>query len=559
MPRLRQVWLALPLGIAALTAGLAAATGNAAAQTLPDTSYRILRPVLDGDPNNPPRFRKPARAAGAGEPVPYAGYVPTFGNPPAAGAGDTGFISTGGPRKKRRPGAPAAKSTAASPGAAVAGAQAGPEPPDVAPPPGPATAPPPPGVTRAAATSTRIGGPPIPGGIPSDPFSVPHRRPPPEGDPYDPLGLRLGSFLVHSAVEVTTGDDTNPSRAPAGSAPSWFVSVAPELHARSQWSRHEVSADVLATYAWYQSAPTADRPNLDAKLNGRIDVTSHDRIDLQGRFLLSTDYPGSPNVPLDIARQPIYTDVGATAGFGHTFNRLDLSLKGAIDRFNYQPSLLSDGSLSSNDDRNYNQYAMQLRGSYEFNPGFKPFVALDLDERLHDLPYDRIGLQRDSRGYTPRVGAALDWGGSLRGEVSFGYTTRVYKDPTLADLRGILFDASLVWNATGLTTATLSAQSFVDESVLPGVSGVLRDSVTLQIDHAFRRWLIGTARLGDEIDEYQGSPRVDHRRLASLGLTYKLTRTLQIKGEVRHEWLNSNIPGQDYSADVFMVGMRAQN
>jgi hypothetical protein len=389
--------------------------------------------------------------------------------------------------------------------------------------------------------------------------TAPRRLPAPEDDPYAPLGLRLGGFMVHSAVEVRNGYDTNPNRSPTGSTPSWFAEIAPELHARSEWSRHEVSADLLASYSWFPATQLANRPNIDAKLNGRFDIGTHDRIDTQGRFLLTTDYPGSPNLPFDIARLPIYTDLGGTVGYGHTFNRFDVELKGSYDRFTYDPSLLTDGELSSNADRDYNRYGAQLRGSYDLNPGFKPFAQIDVDERIHDLPVDRNGFQRDSRGVTPAVGVAVDWGGSLKGEVTLGYTERTYKDPTFADLRGFLFDGSLVWKATGLTTVTLTGQSFVNESVLPGVSGVLTDNVTLQLDHAFRRWLIGTARLGDEIDEYQGSPRIDHRYLASLGLTYKLTRTLQIKGEVRREWLESNIPGQNYAADIFLLGMRAQN
>ena len=44
----------------------------------------------------------------------------------------------------------------------------------------------------------------------------------------------------------------------------------------------------------------------------------------------------------------------------------------------------------------------------------------------------------------------------LTGEISVGYIKRHYEDPTLLDLRGLIFDAALKWEATGLTTATLT-------------------------------------------------------------------------------------------------------
>ena len=45
---------------------------------------------------------------------------------------------------------------------------------------------------------------------------------------------------------------------------------------------------------------------------------------------------------------------------------------------------------------------------------------------------------------------------------------------------------------------------------------------------------------------------------SSGALTYKLNRMAQVKGEVRQEWLRSTVPGVDYAATVFLLGMRLQ-
>jgi hypothetical protein len=52
--------------------------------------------------------------------------------------------------------------------------------------------------------------------------------------------------------------------------------------------------------------------------------------------------------------------------------------------------------------------------------------------------------------------------------------------------------------------------------------------------------------------------RVDKRFSAGLGLTYKLNRSAQLKGEVRQDWLRSNVTGVDYTASVFLLGLRLQ-
>src|SRR5262249_20701614 len=98
----------------------------------------------------------------------------------------------------------------------------------------------------------------------------------------------------------------------------------------------------------------------------------------------------------------------------------------------------------------------------------------------------------------------------------------------------------------------------VNESVLTDVSGVLVHINGLEVSHAFRRWLIATAKFGYEIDDYIGSLRQDHRYVASLGMIYKLNRELWIKGEFREEWLTSDVPNANYAATIALVGLGLQ-
>jgi hypothetical protein len=274
--------------------------------------------------------------------------------------------------------------------------------------------------------------------------------------------------------------------------------------------------------------------------------------------LVSTDRPGSPDIPAGLSRLPVFQTVGGTAGVAHRFNRLELSLKGSVDRTTYEDSHFTNGAVASNEDRNYIQYGTRLRASYELSPAMKPFAEVGVDTRIHDLPVDVFGLQRDSDGATAKVGTSFEFSPKLLGEVSVGYLTRMYQDPSLPDLQTPTIDAALIWSATPLTNIKLRIATAADESTVPGVSGVLRHDATLQVDHAFRRWLIATVKLGYGTDQYVGSVREDERYLASLGLAYKLTRTTQVKGELRQEWLRSNLPGNDYTATIALVGLRLQ-
>jgi hypothetical protein len=502
------------------------------AQTASAPDSALTPPQGNWDPSHPPRFQKKAA---------------TFGNLAGFGAGKTGFDSTNMRGKKnsakRKPGA-------ARPLAPVVTGRTAPvskpitsAPPLSAPPPSSGSVPPPAPAPTPATTGTITPPPP--------------KKKPAEADPYGPLGIRAGSFLLFPAIELSGGYDTNPGRGSNATGSSLFV-VSPELLVRSDWSRHDLRAEIRGGYTSFSSLPSLNRPSLTSKVDGRFDVSSQTHIDVQNRFLLATDNPGSPNLQASVAKAPFFTTFGLTAGATHRFNRAEVQGNVSIDRTSYQDSTLTDGTISSNADRNLSQYGMGLRGSYEVTPGFKPFIQVDTDSRIHDVTVDRFGIQRDSKGLLPRIGTSFEFSRLLTGNVSVGYLTRSYTDPTLQQLRGVIADASVVWSASALTTATLSVKSSADETTLTGASGILTREVGVQVDHAFRRWLIGTLKLGYGFDEFAGLTREDQRYWWSAALVYKMTRSVQLKAEARQEARRSNVSGQDYSASILLVGLRLQ-
>ncbi len=535
---------------ACLMLGIADACAQVAAPDPP------LAPKLQTDPRNPPRFQKFAQPELA-----QLGPSTTLTPPPSA-AGDTGFDSTNSrkakaKKAKAKPAGTDAQAAAAKTSTPKTSAPKTPAPVAISPYQKPAST----AASRAMASAP---------GEPAVPEIGPIRKKPTKrkahvelDDPYAQLGIRAGGFTLFPAVELIGGYDTNPARTSGGKGASLYT-VAPELLAQSNWSRHELKAELRGSYTGFSpdTSPTLSRPNFNGKVDGRVDVTRDTRINLGTRLLVATDNPGSPNLEAGLSKLPIFTTVGGNAGLSQRFNRVDVSIKGDAERTAYQDSTFTDGTTGSNKDRNYNQYTGALRGGYELTPGVTPFVEVGADTRVHDLNADLAGYQRNSKGLTGKVGSTFELSRFLTGEAAIGYTRRNYEDPRLNQISGLIGNASLVWTVNALTTAKLTAASSVGESTIAGVSGVLYRDVGLQVDHSFRRWLIGTVKLGVGLDTYKGADvitdREDKRYSFGLGLTYKLNRMMQVKGEFRQDWLRSNVTGNDYSASVFLLGLRVQ-
>jgi hypothetical protein len=480
------------------------------------------------------------------------GRTPTYGQPAASGASASGFDSL---NRKRKP-------------AKYYPAQARPKPP-----PGPGT--PPSIATPSAPTlppSASASKPPIPpamaGTVPGQP---PRKRLKADDDPFGAVGDYAGGFLVKSALEVSAGYDSNPGRTfqPKG-LPSYVI--APEFLAMSDWERHALVADLRGSFTGYggslpqtidgavNSAPTnVDRPDFTGHVDGRLDVSRDTDVTAQLRLRVATDNPGSPNIQAGLAKYPLAATLGGTVGFDQRFNRLQISGGATIDRTSYQNSTLTDGSTSSNDDRNFNQYGGVARISYELTSAVKPFAEIEGDTRAHDLQFDRSGFERDSNGGYAKAGTSFEFSRLLTGEVSIGYAARNYVDPRLNRLDGFLTAASLVWTATPLTTARFNADTQIAETTLPGTSGVLVHTYTFEVDHDFRRWLTAIGRFTYGTLDYQGDSRTDKTYSLEGNLIYKLTRSLWIKATLRHDILDSNVPLSSSNATVAMLGVRVQN
>ena len=545
------------------------------------------------------------------------GATPVYGSPAGFGAGDTGFDSSNTPTSKKKalkakappvpgPGVNVPQTTFDPLSTTQFSAPA--KPTTMQPLAAPAAALPPPPVVYPAKAAARPGAvlpppvQPVPiGNVPPEvyPLAAAHRAggtvpvpppidadasvstPPPgtqpistlplgtraqrllplgDGDAYSPLGIRGGSFIFFPAVELSTAYASNPQAIPHGAGSPYFV-VAPELLVQSDWSRHALTATIAGSYTDYTNnsfVPSLNRPYLNSKIDGRIDVTRDTQIVLENRLLVSTDNPGSPNLQAGLASLPIDTTLGGTLGVVQNFNRLIVSLKGTFDRVQYQNSTLTDGETASNADRDLNQYAGIAHVGFDLDAGVKPFVEVQQDARVYDEQFDSGGQQRSSQGTSVKAGATVDLFGTLSGAMAVGYLDRTYQDPTLPKVSGLIADGALIWQATALTSAKLTAASLVSELTVFGVSGELSRDLAIEVDHAFRRWLVGTLQVGYGQDNYVGEGRLDNRYFASVGMIYKLNRDIWLKTEVRQNWLQSNFSGASYQSTSVLAGVRLQ-
>lgn len=379
-----------------------------------------------------------------------------------------------------------------------------------------------------------------------------------EDKPYDAVGIEVGSLRLTPFVTQSFGFDSNPDQVQTGLKPSAYSRTDGGLGVLSTWSSNELKADLHGGYNDYFSDPQANRPDAAGTIDYRYDVNHTTTLDTEAHFALDSQRIGSPEVSNTAVDRPLIETFGGTFGGAETLGRLTLALHGSIDRTTYDNAKDSNGVLDDLASENFDDYGVHLRATYEVTPVLSPFVDVLVDRRIHDREVDLSGFRRDSDGVIGQLGSSFELNRLVTGELSAGYGDRTYQDKILKDVTGPVFNGSLAYAVTPLTTISFRAATSFDETTVAGASGAESRSATLEISHALLRNLTITGALSYLNTDYVGVPITENTLSETLKAEYHLSRSLVATATFNHEKLDSTSAGSSYAQDVFLLGLRWQ-
>ncbi len=370
-------------------------------------------------------------------------------------------------------------------------------------------------------------------------------------EPYDPVGIRLGSFVLFPEAEIGALWTDNVLKSEDGVSDR-AVEVAPAARLVSNWSRHALELRGAADLSWFDEFESEDDRSYLAEARGRLDVNR--RTNLQG--LLSHEMALESRSALDASLVGERTDVSTSrAGLtlNQRFNRMRVQLRGALSDTDYAPS-----NGASNAERDVRVGEQAARVSWEFKPTLTAFVDAGINQRSYDAPAGD-GLLRNSDG--ERLRAGFDLGSTSRtwrGEFSIGWGRQTADAALLGSVEGFLVDANLAWRPTALTSLLLTARSEIDDTITPGAAFAFSRSAGLEVRHAPRRHTVASAGISYLDRRMEGTPVAEDEWRTSLGLEYFLNREAIVFGRYQHIVFHATQPGGDWTADELRVGVKVR-
>jgi len=377
-------------------------------------------------------------------------------------------------------------------------------------------------------------------------------------EPYVPIGIRLGSFVLYPEAEFGTILTNNVLDTRIDARSDAALEFAPKLRLESDWSRHAFSAEVNSDRSWYNIFPIEDENNYQIVLRGRIDVTARTHLRAEAEKSQTQQGPSSISLTDIAGAQTKLHEEHVTASADHTFNRLTLKLSGTLADYNYDdiadPTLT--GPVPFLDIRDYREAVGTLRSTYEFQSSWAGFIETSVNERDYREPITSSGLRRGSSGTAVLGGLNLRLAGTLFGEISAGWGQQQPIDNGFQPVSGPLLNADLIWLPTPVTKVEFLARSEIDETTLQDSLGAIDRFYELSLQHAFWRYLVLGAYGSYEVADFVGDPEIDQRLKGGVTAEYYLNPVTSLYGRYEHTAFISTDTASDFNEDEVRMGLK---
>jgi hypothetical protein len=386
------------------------------------------------------------------------------------------------------------------------------------------------------------------------------RRPRPD---YDPLGVRVGGFIVSPTLTVAGKYDSNVFATQTGAKDDFILDVIPALGIASDWNLHAVSLSASGDFQKHAKLSSEDVNNGSVDLAGRYDISNGEYIAADALYQLLHENRQSPNAVF--GKNPTeYKIMGYDLAYVHMVGRLGFRIDNTLTSYDFNNATSSTGATLNQQFRDRNEYVIAPRVQYEIVPGYNAFIrALGNERQYFSQECGTLsvcpppgGHRRNSHGWEVDAGTAIEITRITTAEIYVGYIKQDYEDPFYKSVSGIGFGGNLIWNVTPLTSVIGSFSQSVAETTLATASSSLETNFQVTVQHELLRNLLLLGSVGFVHDNYQGNPRTDDTFGVDVGARYLLNRNWTATADFNYSQRDSNVPGGSYNRVTGIVSVK---
>jgi hypothetical protein len=376
-------------------------------------------------------------------------------------------------------------------------------------------------------------------------------RPRPE---YDPLGQRLGGFILYPDLDLRETYDSNINASNTSTRGDLVTSVRPSLQLKSDWNQNALNFHADSDVVHYAHYDDNDYTDYSVGGDGRLDIHHDARLFGSAGYAIRHLPWWSPNTFAGQGKPTEYSDTALGLAGEKEFNRLSFRLDQNYDRYDFS-DVTASGSEVLESKNDYADERLNLHSGYELMPGREIYALTGYDWRIYDKTADLFGYDRNSTGYIVALGTKYDVTGLTFLDIFAGYRQQDYSDARLGTIAGPAGGAKLTWNATTLTTITGNITRDVDETLIAGSSGYFATTESIRADHELLRNLLLNASIAHETDDFTGIDRSDDYFRVGAGAKYLMNENVWLTGGYAYQSRTSTLSGTGAGDNRLFLGI----
>lgn len=381
---------------------------------------------------------------------------------------------------------------------------------------------------------------------------------------FQSLGIEVGNFILHGALQGEGLYDTNVFLTPT--AQSDFVRrLRPSLGLAGEVGDTTIQVDANAEATWYKQYHANNYIDFNSVASAKHDITDESNITLTAREARIHEMRGTVNDP------------GTACGP----NQYDLTTVAVQPQFSAAPYIGSfkvEGRYFdwlpncgfSNSDRSNRQLYANTREGYQFDNGITAFVEPSYEIHQFIKRFDRDHVNHDSQTYQGLLGLSYDALQNANIEFSAGY---FYEDffnhhqflgPNAipGTFSGWSVQGTGLWNFTEDMTLTGSV-SRTRSDVLPFnfVIDTTTDENTaalLRLDWEATDHLVTYISGNLSFDDYPGTSLSENTETATIGGTYYVNQYLSLELQYAYSIRNSTLSTRNYTDNQLFFRVNGQ-
>lgn len=382
---------------------------------------------------------------------------------------------------------------------------------------------------------------------------------------YEPVGARIGSFMLYPKLEagVTYSDNIY---ALANRTDDFIARLAPSLDFRGDMGIATAALRASLERLQYFDATRENRTDWSLGANTSVEATRGTYLYGAGGFSRAHEDRGDPNAVYTERRPTEYSLAEIGGGLSTSVTRLRFGLDASYRDFDYRDNVQFNGTIVNNDDRDKSVARVAGRAGFEFSPGYSLLARLSYERVDYRDALDDAGFDRESRGWRATMGMNFELSQLLEGEIWGGYLTRSYDDVRFPKVERAVFGSALTWHPTALTKVKVNVDRNVLETVFPGYRGYVSTTASLGVEHEMLRNLKLTAEARYGQDTYLRAraavigTRTDDNYALNLGTKYMVNRNLYTR--LTYDWskrsTTSAFPGVAFDRSRVTAAMGLQ-